>query len=222
MDSDDVLARLSALDTSTVSDALDRLGLPGAVPGILPLSIQFRVCGPAFTVAYEAVDAVGGTVGDFIDDVAPGSVVLIDNRQRTDCTVWGDIMTTVGSKRELGGTVIDGVCRDVSRSLELGYPVFSRGRSMRTGKDRVRLAGVQVSVQFGGFTVRPGDYVLADADGVVVFSESAAGRVLEVAGQIGRAEDNIRSAVLGGSRLDDSRRLHGYHSLQTRHSGISQ
>lgn len=212
----DIDGRLGGIGTSTVSDALDRLGLGGAVTGILPLDEQFKVSGQAFTVAYQAVDERSGTVGDFVDDLEPGTVVLIDNRGRLDCTVWGDIMTSLAHHRGLGGTVINGVCRDVARSLELGYPVFSRGRHMQTGKDRVRLAAVQVPVHLGQVLVEPGDHVVGDADGVVVIAERNVRRVLEVALSIEAAEDQIRSAVLAGERLEDARKKHGYHSLQTR------
>lgn len=212
---------LQGLGTATLSDALDKLGLPGAVPGVLPLDPGFRVCGTTYTVAYEPTDERGGTVGDFIDDVPENAVIVIDNRGRTDCTVWGDIMTSTASHLGLGGTVIDGVCRDVSRSLELDYPVFSRGRSMQTGKDRVRMAGRQTPIHLGRNVVEPNDYLVGDGDGVVVVSTRFADRVLDVAMGIEAAEERIRNAVLAGSRLDQARRDHGYHALQTREAARS-
>ncbi|ATW52282.1 aminotransferase class I/II-fold pyridoxal phosphate-dependent enzyme [Streptomyces peucetius] len=81
------------LSTASVSDALDSLGLPGSLHGIGALRQGQRVVGPVFTVTYESVDETGGTVGDFLDDVPAGAVVLIDNAGRTDCTVWGGIMS---------------------------------------------------------------------------------------------------------------------------------
>ena len=82
----------------------------------------------------------GKSVGDYIDDVPTGAVVVIDNGGRLDATVWGDILTTVAHRDGVAGTVIDGVCRDVGRSIELGYPIFARANTMRTGKDRVAAA----------------------------------------------------------------------------------
>lgn len=212
----DLQSRLATIGTSTLSDALDRLGLPGAVPGILPFRTDFHICGPAFTGIYEPVDSNGGTVGDYIDDVAPGSVVVLDNQGRLDCTVWGDILTSVGSATGVAGTVIHGVCRDVARSIELSYPVFARGRSMQTGKDRVRFAAAQVPVQLGTAAVAPGDWIIGDADGVVVLSTDIADQVADVALAIEAAEDVIRAAVAAGSRLDQARAEAGYHKLQTR------
>ena len=221
MSLDDQVRVLKGMGTATLSDALDKLGLPGAVPGLLPLDDGFQVGGPAYTVKYETTDERGGTVGDFIDDVPSGAVVVIDNSARLDCTVWGDIMTTTASHRELGGTVIDGVCRDVAKSLELRYPVFSRGRSMQTGKDRVRMSAVQTPVTLGRAVVEAGDLVLGDADGVVVIAVRLIDKVLDIAVGIEAAEERIRRAVLAGTRLDEARKVHGYHALQTREETAS-
>jgi regulator of RNase E activity RraA len=214
MSADDTVQRFRPIGTSTLSDALDRLGLPGAVPGILPFNPAFALCGRAFTGQYEPVDAAGGTVGDYIDDVEPGQVVVLSNDGRLDCTVWGDILTYTASSRRVGGTVIEGVCRDVAASLETGYPVFARGRNMQTGKDRVRLAGTGRPVRLGAVLVRPGDVVCGDADGIVVVAADQAEQVLDAAEGIAAAEDRIRSAVAAGQRLDAARAAEGYHRLQ--------
>ena len=214
MNVDRTVEQLRVIGVSTLSDALDRLGLPGAVPGVLPFEPGLRLCGRAFTGQYEPVDETGGTVGDYIDDVPPGQVVVLDNNGRLDCTVWGDILTCVASSRRIGGTVINGACRDVAASLQIGYPVFARGRSMQTGKDRVRLASINGPVRLGSVGVHPGDIVVGDADGVVVAARQA-DRVLDVAAGIEAAETRIREAVASGQRLDAARAKMGYHQLQT-------
>lgn len=207
------------LSTATVSDALDRLALNGQAFGLAPLDRRFRLCGRAFTVKYAPVGAVKGTVGDYIDDVAPGSVVVLDNDGRLDATVWGDILTTMAHYRGIGGTVIHGVCRDVARSLELSYPIFSRGAYMRTGKDRVKAESFNVPVTLGSAQVRPGDLLLGDADGVVVVPGGRENAVLQTALQIERAEDAIREAIGRGERLDEARRRAGYFELQRSRDG---
>jgi len=90
---DPALVQLLAAGTATVSDALDRLGLLGSAHGIAPLANGQRMAGPAYTVRYVPVGDPKGTVGDYIDDIAPGSVAVLDNQGRTDATVWGDILT---------------------------------------------------------------------------------------------------------------------------------
>lgn len=215
---DEALQALRALSVTTVSDALDRLGFAGQCLGIKPLDHGFALCGRAFTMRTVPVAADGGTVGDYIDDVAPGSVVAIDNAGRADTSVWGDILTFTASKRSIGGTVIDGVCRDIARSLELKYPIFSRGWSMRTGKDRVQLDALNVPVSIGGARVSPGDLLLGDADGVVVVPKEREKEVIALAEAIDTAEKKIREAVEGGMRLDEARREFNYFKLQSRNS----
>jgi len=203
---DEAVERLKPLATTTVSDAMDRLGIAGQCSGVHPLDESFRLCGRAFTIRTLPALAAGGTLGDYIDDVPPGRVVAIDNAGRLDATVWGDIMTLAASKLGLAGTVLDGVCRNVSRSLELSYPVFSRGRSMRTGKNRVARDQMNVTISIGGVRVSDGDLLLGDADGVVVLPRAHESKILGLAETIDTAEAKIRRAVAAGIRLDEARR----------------
>lgn len=211
----ELVALFEGLDTPSVSDAMDKLGLPGQCLGIAPLDNYTKtVVGPAFTVKYVSAGTPPGTVGDFIDDVAEGSFVVIDNDGRTDCTVWGDIMTQCAEARNFAGTVIDGVCRDVSKALGDGYPLFTRGRFMRTGKDRVEVEAVNVAVSIGTARVSPRDIVIADADGVVVVPRDRAREVAETARSIETVEAAIREQISQGKTLEEAREALGYHTLQ--------
>lgn len=208
--------RASRLDTATVSDALDRLGIAGQCLNIKPRDPRFRLTGRAFTLLYRPVGKPAGTVGDFIDDIAPGSVVAIDNGGRENATVWGDILTEIAHRGGLAGTVIDGACRDTALCMELGYPVFSRSYSMRTGKDRVQLDATEITIDIGDARVSPGDLMRGDADGVVVIPRAHEAEILSVAEKIAEAEEAIRKSVREGKRLDQARKEFGYHQLQTK------
>jgi 4-hydroxy-4-methyl-2-oxoglutarate aldolase len=211
------VVRASKLDTATLSDALDKLGIAGQCLGIKPLDQQGKdLAGRAFTLAYAPVGHPKGTVGDFIDEVPAGHVVVIDNGGREDATVWGDILTFCASKRELGGTVIDGACRDTHLALKLGYPMYSRSYSMRTGKDRVQLEATQIIVTVGQARVAPGDLMRGDSDGVIAVPKDREDEVLTVAEEIDAAETRIREAVASGLRLDEARNQQQYHLLQRR------
>lgn len=207
-------ARLAALGTATVSDALDRLGLPGSAHGIAPLTDGLTMAGPAYTVRYVPAGDPKGTVGDYVDRIPPGGVAVLDNQGRTDATVWGDILTMYASSRHLAGTAIWGVCRDVKTALETHYPLYTRGRFMRTGKDRVEVADTQVPVALGDVQVRPGDIVVGDDDGVVVVPAHRLTEVLDLAESIGATEDEIAKAILAGDTIAEARARFGYHTLQ--------
>ena len=90
MNNDTNVLRASKLDTTAISDALDRLGIAGQCLNIKPLDSKFRLTGRAFTILYGPAGNPPGTVGDYIDDVPPGVVlsagmtatVQIDGRSR--------------------------------------------------------------------------------------------------------------------------------------------
>jgi regulator of RNase E activity RraA len=207
-------SRASALDTTSISDALDRLGIAGQCLNIKPLDHTFRLTGRAFTILYGPAGKPAGTVGDYIDDVEPGSIVVLDNSGRENATVWGDILTWVAHRRGIAGTVIDGACRDTSLCRELIYPIYSRSYSMRTGKDRVQVEAMNVAVNIGDARVAPGDLLRGDADGVLVIPREHEDAVLAAAEEIDAIEQQIRKLIDEGKSLTDARQQLGYHQLQ--------
>ena len=216
IEQDPNVARAAKLDTATLSDALDKLGIAGQCYRIKPRSGSFRMAGRAWTLLYGPAANPPGTVGDYIDDVPSGSVIVLDNGGRDNATVWGDILTEIAQRRGIAGTVIDGVCRDVALCTQIGYPVFSKDHWMRTGKDRVQVEATGVPVNIGDARVQPGDIVRGDAAGVVVIPKQHEAQVLDTAEAVELAENAIRDAVRGGMRLDEARKQHRYHQLQTR------
>ncbi|BDB29769.1 RraA family protein (plasmid) [Cupriavidus sp. P-10] len=204
-----------ALSTAEISDALDYFKLPGSALGIGLQAGEPRIFGQAFTVAFVPVDtATPGTVGDYLDDIPQGAVAVLDNSGRVDCTVWGGIMSKIAEHRGIAGTVINGVCRDTAEAQEANYPLYARGRFMRTGKDRVQVRAVGEVVSLGDVRVKPGDYIVADADGVVVIPEARAAEVFDRALRTREVEGKILEAALAGTSLGEARRQFGYHTLQ--------
>jgi len=215
MNDQHLVALFAGLDTPSVSDAMDKLGIAGQCLGIAPLdNYRGTVVGPAFTVQYVPASTPPGSVGDFIEDVLPGDVVVIANAGRSDCTVWGDIMTQYAGSRGIAATVIDGVCRDVSKALGDGYPLFTKGRYMRTGKDRVEVLAVNQPVAISGARVCARDIVVADANGVLVVPRARAEEVARTARQIEAVEARIRAQIEAGRTLRQARESLGYHTLQ--------
>ncbi|RLA26622.1 MAG: RraA family protein [Gammaproteobacteria bacterium] len=215
VETQDLVKLFEGLDTASVSDALDKIGLHGQALGIKPLrDYTDVVIGPAFTVKYVPAATPAGTVGDYIDDVKPGDVVVIDNDGRTDCTVWGDILTQYAGIHGIAGTVIDGVCRDVNKAIQDNYALFSAGRFMRTGKDRVEVETVNTTVTIGTVRVESQDIVVADANGVVFVPRKYAGEVAQTAHEIESVETAIREKIAAGDGIREAREKLGYHTLQ--------
>ena len=202
------------MSTSAVSDALDMLGVPGQLSGIRAMVPGARCAGPAYTVTFAPVtDASEGTAADYLEDVAPGSVVVLDNAGRTDCTVWGDLLTAFAGLRGVAGTVVWGAARDNAECVRAGYPVFAADGWMRTGKGRVRRVAVGAAVEIGGVRIEAGDMIVADDDGVVCVPAAHWPRVCELAGEVERREAAIKDALAAGVSLAEARRRNRYSDL---------
>lgn len=211
-----IIERMAKLDVASVSDAMDKLGIPCGLLGIHAVVPGKHICGRAFTVHYVPNGVVKGNVGDFLDDVQPGQVVVIDNGGRLYCTVWGDIMTFVASKKGVAGTVIDGVCRDVPGIKANDYPIYTKSTYMVTGKDRVTVDYVNKPVAISGVQVCPNDIILADDTGVVCIPDAVAEKVAGIAENIENVEQAIIAEVKKGTSLKEARAKLGYHKLQSK------
>lgn len=211
-----VIERIKKMDTASISDAMDKLGISCGLLGIQAVVPGKKICGEAFTVHYVPCGVEKGTVGDFIDDVEPGQVVVIDNGGRTYCTVWGDIMTYTAKIKGIEGTLIDGVCRDVNGIEELGYGIYTKGKYMVTGKERVQVDAVNIPVAISGVQVRPGDLILGDDSGALCIPKERAEEVLKIAEHIEEVEQKIIAEVKAGSSLKAAREKLGYHQLQSK------
>jgi regulator of RNase E activity RraA len=215
IDSISIPAGARELSTAEVSDALDALRLPGSALGIGHVAGRARIFGPAYTVRYAPVDhATPGTVGDYLDDTPEGAVVVLDNGGRTDCTVWGGILTQLAAHRHIAGTVIYGVCRDTAEAEQANYPLYACGRFMRTGKDRVQVEAVGGVVSLADVRVAAGDWIVGDEDGIVVVPRARAAEVFERALVLRAAEQRIVDATLAGASLSTARKQAAYHTLQ--------
>jgi regulator of RNase E activity RraA len=207
------LARLRALDTAALSDAMDSLGMPCVLSGIQAQVPGATVAGIAFTVTYRPIDpAVTGfrNAANYIDDVPAGSVIVVDNAGSTKCTTWGGLLTSVARRREIAGTVIHGSARDVREIREHNYPLFSTAVRMVSGKNRVELASTGEDVLIGSVRVRAGDVVVADDNGAIVIPCDYVIDVINRAEQVERTEELISRAAESGLRLDEARRQFRY------------
>src|SRR3954469_12270034 len=166
----DIKRRLERLDTCSVSDALDKLGLPGAVTGLHAMTVQTRVVGRAVTVKLGApfpglpkrhlgAGAIMAAEG--------GDVIVVEHRARTDVSGWGGLLSRGAVKKGVAAVLVDGACRDVDESRELGLPVFARAAVPVTARGRIAEHAFQELITFAGLTVLPGDLVIADGSGIV-------------------------------------------------------
>ncbi len=158
--------RLAQLPTGNVADNNGLAPRQGVMDSaIKPLDPTCHMVGRAVTVKGYPGDNLAVHQG--INAAGEGDVLVIDLGGHTEGGHFGDICALACQMRGIVGVVIDGAVRDAQDIVELGLPVFSRGLCP-AGTTKDSLGKVNVPIVCGGITVRPGDVVLGDCDGVVV------------------------------------------------------
>ena len=215
-----ILKLLKKYNTSILSDALDSLNINGALINIKPQTTDCNIVGIAFTVKYgqpSSYDKFIGKAADFIDNVGNNNIIILANNGRTDCTVWGGILTRVAKIRNIQGTVIDGMCRDIEDIIKYNYPIFSKGIYMKSGKGRTILTNIQVPVSIEKTIIYPGDYVRGDSNGVIIIPKNIINKVLQRAKAIQETENLIITAVNNKMPLKKARIKYKYHRPWEKH-----
>ncbi|WP_306546669.1 RraA family protein [Malikia spinosa] len=208
------IQRLRRLDACAVSDALDKLGLPGAVTG-LPLRSagpggNSRIAGRAVTMKVGPGQPPPGPPKHLgctaIEQAGPDDIIVVEQRSGLEAGCWGGLLTLGARMRRVAGVVADGPLRDVDEAIGYEFPIYSRSLTSRTARGRVVELGTQVPVtlgaeQGGQVTVQPGDYLLADRSAVIVIAAAEIERVLEAAETIVAKEAAMAKAILAGTPI---------------------
>lgn len=196
--------RFGALYTAALADVLDELALPRQTlpPAIAPLVPGMRVAGPAFAV--EGVPRPGAPyeptirrVLAMLGDVPPAHVAVYATSDE-ESAQFGELSATALAARGCAGVVLDGGCRDTDFIRREGFPVFCRFTTPQDSVPRWEAQRWGHAVEIGGVRVATGDYVVGDADGVVVVPAASVADVLRRAEEVARTEDAVREAVRGG------------------------
>lgn len=192
------LARLQQLDSNTLSDALDFLDLPGATYGLRPLWDCPKLVGRASTVQLGRKTDTQPTVhliSPVIDAITSHDRVLVIAGGVEGISCWGDILANAARCQGIRGTVIDGLSRDIDGSADIGYPVYGRGVTMISARNRVVQLSSGQPVSMAGVMVAEDDYVLADRCGSVFIPAQHIDEVLTLAEKIARRQDGMVAAV---------------------------
>lgn len=192
------------------SDICDRLGLREQT---LDPTLR-RLAGPRRTLVGWARTALSlpvtaipprpyGLEIDFIDSLLPGDVVVLDCSRRP-AAAWGELFSTAATGRGARGAIIDGHVRDIAKIDELGrFPVFGTGTRPTDSLGRVAIAEHDRPVCVAGATVRSGDLVVADDDGVTVVPRRHAREAIALAFEKAATETSARALLLDGGKLAD-------------------
>jgi len=184
-------ATLSKVSTANISDGAHRRP---CLEGIRPLSPDMKLVGPAFTVRSAPGDWAKPV--EAIDLASPGDVLVIE-AGGVGPALWGELATNSAIQRKLAGVVIDGAARDSADIVRLGFPVFSRLVASNAGEPR-GFGETGVTVRCGGQPISPGDWIVGDADGVMVLPRTEAVEMANHAADCLEKENRIRGEITGG------------------------
>jgi regulator of RNase E activity RraA len=216
MSTDEAINRLAKLDTCAVSDALDRLGLKGAVLGLRPLWPCPRIVGRAVTVKIKPAGLEKPKQHLCTPAIAAATasdVIVIDHAGRIDVAAWGGLLSLAAQVKKIRGVIVDGAARDVDESRELEFPVFGRGAVQVTARGRVMQESFNEEIECAGVQVHPGDLVIADMSGVVFISRAKEQDVLTQAEALAASEQRMAEAIRTGRSVVEVMETLGYEAM---------
>jgi 4-hydroxy-4-methyl-2-oxoglutarate aldolase len=198
---EEIIERLSKLDTCAVSDALDSLNLKGATWGVRPMWQCPRIAGRAVTMKIKPAGLEQpkqhlGTAP--IEAAKPGDIIVVDNGGKLEFSCWGGLLALSAKLKGLSGVVIDGASRDIDEARDLEFPVYARGAVPMTARGRVVQESYNQEIQFAGVQCRPGDLVLADGSGVIIIPKEIESEVVAAAEGIYAKEQEMAAGIRKG------------------------
>jgi|TARA_B100000959_G_C14958421_1_gene614717 regulator of RNase E activity RraA len=198
------------LNSSVICDTMDSLGYLNQAMDrhIRPLDESKTLFGPVRTALIEDVEP-GTPRPDnpyeltikVMDDLNPGDVLVRSCATRRVAATWGELLTAAAMGRGAAGLVTDGQIRDVQLIREVGFPVFTNGVSPLDGGGRHEMTAADVEVECGGVAMKPGDYLFADVDGIVVIPSEILDATLNGAFEKTEGENATRDELLTGKSL---------------------
>ncbi len=215
MDRDAHHLRLEKLYTAVVSDVLDARGFRQQTlgPSIRALSGAGQVCGRVFTARAVPVQAIPAAPYELemaaIDRMQSGDVLVVDAGYDTSSAFWGELLTTACLAKGVRGVVMSACCRDLWRLESLPFPVFGTGTRPTDSLGRLDVVAIGEPIEMDGVRIASGDWVLADADGVVLVPRSEVEAVLADAEAKLAGENAVRDDLANGMPVTEAFRKHG-------------
>jgi len=202
-----ILARLAAIDTCALSDALDKLGVKGQVTGLRRESGAGRVAGVAVTVKLGTGDPPPGPSRHLgttaIEASDAHSVIVVEQRTGVEAGCWGGLLTRGACRANVRAVIADGPVRDIDEARELDFPIFTNRLTCYTARARVVEKSTNEPVRIGEVTVQPGDYLVADGSAVIVIHPHDVERVLAAAEGIVAREAAMIAEIARGTPMGE-------------------
>ena len=193
--------------TSMISDALDELGINGAISGVSAQRYdQGRIAGRALPVKFKKKSAdpeawrFGGGVGKPLEQVlktmSSGQIVVMDLDGTVNATAWGGLASKLAQKKGVLGTIMHGTCRDLEEIRECGYPVWAIGVCPRRSRNDFTFGSINEPISVTDVKICKNDIIVADQSGVVCVPENKINEVLALLEKVSHQESILEDQVL--------------------------
>jgi regulator of RNase E activity RraA len=209
-----LLRAFQQIGTSTWSDILDEMGVQGVIGGLARRGGDGRFA--AFAVTAKAQAGPLGSckredfaVGQMIDAVGPGQVLVIDVGG-TEVSTFGGLASLAAKFKGVEAVVIDGGCRDVEEIRETGLWLASRHVTPMTGKKRIKVETIGQPISIGGISVAPDDLLVGDDTGIVVIPRRHQAMALEMSRRMVDMDQEIERAIRSGTSFREAARSANY------------
>ncbi len=198
---------LMQVTTPNISDAMHRAR---AMEGIRPIVKGGKIVGKAVTV--YTMDGDWAKTVEAIDVAGKGDVIVI-KCSGDNAAVWGELATRSCINKGIEGVVIDGAVRDVDDIVKLGFPVFAKKIVPNAGEPK-GFGEINVKIVCGGVEVNPGDWIVADDNGVMVIPKQRAYEIARRALEVKKHEDRIRAEIESGKTLAEVVELYKWEKVR--------
>ena len=194
----EISGRFEKIYTGVIGDTLDQMGYRNQIlpPDINPVSEFGTIAGPAFTGLGEdhknPEEEDSAIRLEMLEALTPGCITIWQTGGSRQCAHWGELMSVAAIENGCKGAVVDGGTRDLNLIKDAGFPVFCKFTNPASSIGRWSIKAYQVPIVIGNTEICPGDYIIADIDGVVVVPEKIIMEVLEISEETTAKENEMR------------------------------
>ena len=186
----EIISSFKTIGTPTIDESTQRCGAMDS--SIKPIWRGMKCCGPALTVKCHVGDNL--TLLKAIDLAQPGDILVVDFGNNSEVSPWGAIAATASLEKGIAGLVINSSVRDIDELKTISFPVFALGSCMK-GTTKNCFGFINHPINCGGVTVKPGDIIVGDDDGVVVVKQEEASEILRKSKERDEREANILKEI---------------------------
>jgi 4-hydroxy-4-methyl-2-oxoglutarate aldolase len=203
------------LYSAVVCDALDKLGYRNQSlrVAIRPMTVQGVLVGRCKTTLWAEMAHEDPRPYELelraVDTCRADEVLIAAAGGSMRSGLWGELLSTAARRSGCAGAIVDGAVRDVAKMTAMGFSVFARGTSPYDSRDRNRVVDIDVPIEIGGVRFSPGDFVIADVDGIVVVPREVEGEAIGAAWEKVQAENVVRDAIAGGMTATEAFKKYG-------------